>query len=408
VLGWLRSTFFGRVLPIDDAITFHRIVGHTLVWLGLLHGGALIGSYSIGHPTGSIEHFVLLTERGLTGLLLLIVITAMWIFALSLVRRTSKFELFYFSHLLYVVWFALAIAHSPSFLFWAGVPLLGFAVEQVWRLSRRGKETSVLTAEALRSGVTRLELARPAGFSHRPGDYAFLRIPAIAKHEWHPFTISSAPERDTLGFHVRSLGNWTAALRRRVEDDERTKTNAPLVAYVDGPYGSPSAHIFDARVAVFIGAGIGVTPFASVLESLVLRASSDKPPALQRAHFFWLNKDQYSFEWFLDLLTELEKADHKAMLDVHLCMTAGRTGATAFGLELAREIARDAGHSDVVTGLRTHTHMGHPDWKEMLSKIKETHAGEQAHVFFCGPPGLGKSIRKVCAELDMPFREEKF
>jgi predicted ferric reductase/Ca2+-binding EF-hand superfamily protein len=408
VLGWLRSTLLGRVLPVDDAITFHRIVGHALVWLGLLHGGALIGSYTIGHPTGSVEHFVLLTERGLTGLLLLVVITAMWTFALSLVRRTSKFELFYFSHLLYVVWFALAIAHSPSFLFWAGVPLLGFAIEQVLRLSRRGKQTNVITAEALRSGVTRLELARPPGFSHRPGDYAFLRIPAIAKHEWHPFTISSAPERDALGFHVRSLGNWTAALRRRVEADEATRAGAPLVAYVDGPYGSPSAHIFDSRFAVFIAAGIGVTPFASVLESLVLRSNAESPPKLERAHFFWLNKDQYSFEWFFDLLTELENADHKAMLDVHLCMTGGRAGASAFGLELAREIMRESGQSDVVTGLRTHTHMGRPDWNEMLGAIKDAHAGETVRVFFCGPPGLGATIRKVCAALDMPFREEKF
>ncbi len=26
------------------------------------------------------------------------------------------------------------------------------------------------------------------------GDYVFINIPAIAKFEWHPFTISSAPE----------------------------------------------------------------------------------------------------------------------------------------------------------------------------------------------------------------------
>ena len=31
-------------------------------------------------------------------------------------------------------------------------------------------------------------------FHFRPGDYVFLNIPAIAKHEWHPFTISSCPE----------------------------------------------------------------------------------------------------------------------------------------------------------------------------------------------------------------------
>ena len=44
----------------------------------------------------------------------------MWVFALSVIRRSRHFELFYFTHLLYVVWFVLAIVHSPSFLLWAG------------------------------------------------------------------------------------------------------------------------------------------------------------------------------------------------------------------------------------------------------------------------------------------------
>ena len=30
---------------------------------------------------------------------------------------------------------------------------------------------------------------------YRAGDYIFVLIPAIAKYEWHPFTISSAPEQ---------------------------------------------------------------------------------------------------------------------------------------------------------------------------------------------------------------------
>ena len=39
--------------------------------------------------------------------------------------------------------------------------------------------------------------------------------------------------------------------------------------FIDGPYGTPSTHIFQAEHAVLIGAGIGVTPFASILQSIV-------------------------------------------------------------------------------------------------------------------------------------------
>lgn len=43
--------------------------------------------------------------------------------------------------------------------------------------------------------VTHLVIKRPPFFHFKPGDYVFINIPAIAKYEWHPFTISSAPEQ---------------------------------------------------------------------------------------------------------------------------------------------------------------------------------------------------------------------
>lgn len=40
---------------------------------------------------------------------------------------------------------------------------------------------------------------------------------------------------------------------------------------MDGPYGAPSSHIFQAQHAVLIATGIGVTPFASILQSIMHR-----------------------------------------------------------------------------------------------------------------------------------------
>jgi predicted ferric reductase len=182
-----------------------------------------------------------------------------------------------------------------------------------------------------------------------------------------------------------------------------------MLAHLDGPYGSPSAHIFESRHAVLVGAGIGVTPFASVLESLVLRGNAQSSrPKLEKAYFFWLNRDQYSFEWFAQLLNDLEKIDLRGMLEIHLCMTGGRAGATAMGLEIAREIMHASGRSDLITGLRTHTHMGPPDWETMLGLIKNQHAPNKVDVYFCGPPGLAAKLRATCDRLGMSFREERF
>ena len=187
-------------------------------------------------------------------------------------------------------------------------------------------------------------------------------------------------------------------------------TSAGLVAYVDGPYGSPSAHIFQSRFAVLIGAGIGVTPFASVLESIVLRAygHGSRPSNLQKVHFFWLNRDQYSFEWFSALLAELEKIDSGGLLDIHLCMTGARSGATAMGLEMAREVMHALGPQRHHHGA-PHAHpLGPPDWEAMLGEIAAGTADEEIDVFFCGPPGLAKKLRPICERLGMSFREERF
>ena len=182
---------------------------------------------------------------------------------------------------------------------------------------------------------------------------------------------------------------------------------SPIDAYLDGPYVSPTAHLFRSRVAVLIGAGIGVTPFASVLESIVSR-EDDGRLALERGNFFWVNRDQRSFEWFLALLEDVERRDTKQVLELHLHITRGRTGATAFGLEVARELARGRGGTDVATGLRAKTRMAAPNWRAELSAIKRRHAPQVVDVFFCGPRGLGTKVRRICGELGLPFREERF
>jgi predicted ferric reductase/Ca2+-binding EF-hand superfamily protein len=405
LLTRVRASFLGRAIPVDHAVAFHRLIGHTAFALGVAHAASFALAYASGHALQPLTRLFFGTVRGASGLLLLLVFAVMWLFSLAFVRRSRRFELFYYTHLLYVVWLVLAVVHAPSFLLWAGVPLLGFAIEQLLRLRRRSFQSRVVHASALRSAVTRLEIERPPGFDFAPADYVFLRVPEIARHEWHPFTLSSAPDRDHLTVHVRSLGDWSSALRRRVEQH-----GGGLTVRLDGPYGSPSAHIFRSRIAVLIGAGIGVTPFASVLESLVLRANgkSSRPSQLENVYFFWVNRDQYSFEWFRELLAELERIDQRRLLEIHLCMTGARAGATALGLELARDVMHAAGRSDMITGLQTHTHVGQPDWPELLGRIAAKHRPNEVDVYFCGPKGLGALLAPECRRLGMSFREEQF
>lgn len=44
------------------------------------------------------------------------------------------------------------------------------------------------------------------------GQYIFVQCPAVSKLEWHPFTLTSAPEEDYFSIHVRIVGDWTEGL----------------------------------------------------------------------------------------------------------------------------------------------------------------------------------------------------
>jgi predicted ferric reductase/Ca2+-binding EF-hand superfamily protein len=401
---WIRHTPLRRALPVDDGVAFHRLLGNTLFAFALVHTGAHFVNYSLG-PKGIVGS-LLGTSAGRSGLALLVVFALMWVFSRSSVRASGRFELFYRTHLLYPIWFALALMHGPVFWLWAVVPLAVFALDRLLGVPRMTDETSVLGCVPLASGVTKLSIEKPPGFEHTAGDYVFLRLPALAPHEWHPFTISSAPEQPELTLHVRSLGNFTGALYKLAEDRTKQRSAPPLTAFLDGPFGSASGGIFEARRAVLIGAGIGVTPFASVLESIVHRDRTGNG-SLEKVQFYWLNKDAVSFEWFARLLAELERKDTRRLVDVHIFMTGGRGDSTALLLNLARELAHDLGDLDTFTGLRAKTEMGAPDWLAELSKAAADDPAS-VDVFFCGPPGLARVVERVCDELDLRFHEERF
>ncbi|HEX2671376.1 MAG TPA: ferric reductase-like transmembrane domain-containing protein, partial [Polyangiaceae bacterium] len=317
MLHWARLTAVGRFLPLDDSLLIHRVLGVGLFVLGLIHSAAHFVNYS---QHGGIWASIIGTPAGRSGFLLLLVSGVMWGFSLRRIRKSGRFELFYYTHFAYIAWFLLALSHGPRFYKFALLPLLAFGFEWLLRQRRRVHETRLLSLSGLSSGVTRVELERPPGFEQRPGDYAFLRIPRLARFEWHPFTISSAPDAERLCFHVRSEGDWTKALRRMADDRDALEE---VVVNVDGPFGTPTRSIFGARHAVLVGAGIGVTPFASVLESMVARAYAGENQ-LEKLYFFWLNRDSRSFEWFAELLLQVEQTDHRQLVDVQICMTGGR------------------------------------------------------------------------------------
>ncbi|EMP36033.1 NADPH oxidase 5 [Chelonia mydas] len=400
-------------------------------------------------------------SASLTGIALQLLICMMLVCSSTFVRKGGHFEVFYWTHLSYISIWALLILHGPNFWKWFVVPGFLFVVEKTIGIavSRMGG-LYVVEINLLPSKVTHLVIKRPQFFHYKPGDYVYLNIPAIAKYEWHPFTISSAPEQqDTIWLHIRSQGQWTSRLYeyfrwpeplsqepkrlmrnlRKQRYRKWTQVSAKLSenhrvcnikCYIDGPYGTPTRRIFTSEHAVLVGAGIGITPFASILQSIMYRyrmrkqndprcgyswseSLKDDEMKLRKVDFIWINRDQKSFEWFVSLLTKLEmdQADEEPegrFLEMHLYMTSAlsKNDMKAIGLQMALDLLAKKEKKDSITGLRTRTQPGRPDWSKGEGSINRVGiiapAAEATHIPGCRKPALiyARRLRNVSQQED--------
>jgi len=402
LLTWLGRSAIGRVL-IDDHVGFHRLVGNAMFVFGIAHTAAHVANWALG-PVGLAAG--LMTMAGLTGVGLLLVHALLFVFARDAIRRSHRFELFHAMHRLWPLWFVFILLHGPVTWLWVAAPLVGYVIDKYF--ARRIRATRIEELAPLPARATCMRLARPEGFAYEAGDYVFLRVPEVASLEWHPFTISSAPEADEdLTLHIRSVGNWTGALRDLAEERGEQEDPPQISAYIDGPYGTPSTHIFRCQRPVMIAAGIGVTPFASVLSSVLERLRSGDGVVPERIHFVWVCKDHQAFGWFASLLAEIE-AEYPRRFDFQVFMDAGKRDIKSTVLRIAMDLLYAQTRTDLITGLRSRTTLGAPSWPELMARIAREHAPDKPHVFFCGPQGLGNAVRRAADEQSLPYRQEHF
>ncbi|XP_077641940.1 NADPH oxidase 5 [Lonchura striata] len=480
-LAWLRSTPLAELFPLELHVRGHERVGHLVLALGTAHAGAHLahaGAALRARPPAPAE------------LALLALLVAMLACSSPCVRRGGHFQIFYWSHLSYIPVWILLLLHAPQFWKWFLIPGSLFVLEKVlgWAWRRAG-DVHILEAKLLPSKVTHLVIQRPRSFRFQPGDYVYLNVPAIAAYEWHPFSISSAPEQpETLWLHIRARGQWTTKLyeyfqqleshgpepnppgkswRSRHREQEgsvasgrdgaveltafrasgaafpgkdpeqggagpgETQRSCSVKCFLDGPYGTPSRRIFTSEHAVLIGAGIGITPFASILQSIMFRyrrrkqscpscrfswseERRDEEMTLRKVDFIWITRDQQHLQWFLGLLAKLETEQEELepggnFLELQLYMTSalGAGDVRALGLQLALELLAAREQRDSISGLRSRTRPGRPDWDKVFGKVAAERRGNVS-VFFCGPAALAGLVRRHCRAFGFRFSRENF
>ncbi|XP_077226748.1 respiratory burst oxidase protein F isoform X2 [Tasmannia lanceolata] len=374
--------------------------------------------------------------------------------------RLTGFNAFWYSHHLFLLVYILLVIHG-IFLYlehrwylkttwmYLGVPVLLYAGERTLRAFRSGYYSVRLLKVAIYPGnVLTLQMSKPAAFRYKSGQYMFVQCPAVSPFEWHPFSITSAPGDDFLSIHVRQLGDWTQELKRVFSEaceppvagksgllraDETTKKSLPKLL-IDGPYGAPAQDYQNYDVLLLVGLGIGATPFISILKDLlnniikteeqadsnsdlsrttdqsvgtrdscsISKASPKRKKTLKttNAYFYWVTREQGSFDWFKGVMNEVADLDNRGVIEMHNYLTSvyEEGDARSALITMVQALNHAKNGVDIVSGTKVRTHFARPNWKKVFSRVCSKHPNAKIGVFYCGAPVLAKELSKLCHE----------
>ncbi|XP_029412266.1 NADPH oxidase 4 isoform X2 [Nannospalax galili] len=261
-------------------------------------------------------------------------------------------------------------AHFPQTWLWISGPLCLYCAERLYRCIRSNKPVTIISVISHPSDVMEIRMVKE-NFKARPG-----QCPTETKA--------------TFGVHLKVVGDWTERLRDLLlppsnQDSEilpfiRSRSYPKL--YIDGPFGSPFEESLNYEVSLCIAGGIGVTPFASILNTLL---DGWKPYKLRRLYFIWVCRDIQSFQWFADLLCMLhnklwqENRPDYVNIQLYLSQTDGIQ--TIIG--------------EKYNTLNSRLFIGRPRWKLLFDEIAKCNRGKTVGVFCCGPSSISKTLHSL-------------
>lgn len=274
-----RIPAIDRTFGHDKALALHRKLGKPVLYLILGHMLLLLIGYGISSGNNiiaeAIDMIVNLPDMGwafiATGLMILVVVTS-----LVIVRRKLAYQFWYAVHLLSYAAVILALPHQftngqlfsegeAARWYWIAISVATFASIVIYRVilptALSLKHKLVVTAVDVDGpGVVSITMTgnHIDELAARGGQFFNWRFWAPGLWwDMHPYSLSARPGENTLRITVRDLGDSSNKLLR---------LKPGVKVSFEGPYGIFSDRARTTTKAVFIGAGIGITPIRALLE----------------------------------------------------------------------------------------------------------------------------------------------
>ncbi|KAL9126773.1 MAG: hypothetical protein Q9217_004221 [Psora testacea] len=424
----LRQTFLARFLSLGSPISMHEMVAWSLVvfsWVHVATQWALLARLAAKQEAGFKGYLVnnFMAGEGWSGHVMLILLMLIALTSLNKARQTSLLRSWAIHQLFipfFVLWCAheIFVHHRTSEASWAtngnfwqywifgGVAYL---VETILKEIRGSKKLFVSKIIQHPSQVVEIQIKKQS-FTAKIGQSINICFPEVSAIHYNSFILTSAPEEDYLSVHVPCIDKNSMAIGSSVGcrfgdsaakegssavvglDFESLAMDAPPAlrkllprVFIDGPFGSVHDNIFKFETVVLVGAGKGVTPFASILKSIWYHINYPRQTIqLSKVYFFWICRDFDSFEWFKSLILAIEAQDLDDRIEIHTVRNQ------AIYSDDADEVEQH------FSGLQQGTKPGRPDWDDILTSLRRIHAASDIGVFHAGPRRLADDLRIKC------------
>ncbi|CAD5221006.1 unnamed protein product [Bursaphelenchus xylophilus] len=431
VLTIIRETPLGEYLPLDSAITFHKIVAISAGVFSAIHTvGHCINFYHVATQSQeglaclfqeavfgsnflpSISYWFFGTLTGITGILLVAIMCVIYVFAMPAVLKRA-YHAFRLTHLLNILLYALTILHglprlldSPKFWYYVIGPIIIFIIDKIIGMRQQYKQLQILYADIYPSDIIYIKFHRPHSFKFRSGQWVRVSCPnfSCSFNTNHAFSIASAPQSKFVELYIKAVGPWTWQLRNEISECLTTgDTNYPAIN-LNGPFGDGNQEWHNYDVCVMVGGGIGVTPYASTLMDLVMETSADKHCNIRckKVYFLWICPTHKNFEWFVDVLKEVESLDRNNLLEIHVFVTQffHKFDLRTTMLYICEKHFRGNNRGkSMFTGLSATNHFGRPNFDAFFTFLQKRHQEvNDIGVFSCGPNSINKQIRNACQD----------
>ena len=245
------------------------------------------------------------------------------------------------------------------------------------------KWSSFRSRRILRSSVhgsfVKMEIEKIPG-SNDGGDHANVYMPSLDLISFHPFCFYNTESSSV--FLIKSYKNWTKKLHKKV-NSSIISNSAIGNLRINGPYHSLLRYVTFFQRIVLFGAGGGVVPMVSALNSIAMSETiSEKAESID----------------FIFISPNVEEV---TLVDDEIKAMCANEPAKMSHLE-----------SKINKHLFATKRDGRPDTTKLIPEILKNLLSEKEEVgfFFCGPLKLDLSVKKslVALQLKNPFKLKTF